>query len=310
MPPRWSLDGSTRAFPGEESSCSSSIVSGLSGSDLQDERTDQRDEDENSLSTSISSTQEHTKNVVFQELVTVFFYETPNHNEAAEESNAFWSLLSTSASSSSSVQGTKGDEDYSGWYNNQDLRNFKMDVVETVDRILAGEIGGADNDDFCSRGCEYRTPVGTVLRQKHRRDGLNAVLGYQSEQRRRGKVVDPEQLGKVYAAVSRHSQTVANVMGNIDHSVVMGGPSPPPPPPPSSPSLASHIDHSISKRVSHSVTADCSKLELEKPPLELVEKALRRSRRIDVYNIPSPQVFAFRRHLFHPSHTERVQDGR
>jgi hypothetical protein len=289
MAPRWSLDGSTMAFPSEEeSSCSSSIVSGLSSSDVlqQQERTDDKereDGDENSLSTSISSTQHPKKNVVFQDLVTVFVYETIMIQN-------------------SDVVVTDDGDGYSGWYSIEDLRRFKMDVVRTVEHILSGETyGGGGDNDFCSRGCEYRTPMGTVLRQKHRRDGLESVLGYQYEQQRRGKVVDPDQLGKIYAAVARHSQTVANVMGNIDQSVVMDGPSSPSsvPPPPStvSPSFASYIDPSISNRVSHGAvqSIDCSNNILESeqplhPPLQ------QKNCRIEVLDIPSPPAFAFRRH--------------
>jgi hypothetical protein len=277
MAPRWSLDGSTLAFA-EEGSCSSSIVSGLSSSELQDERTDQRDEEENSLSTSISSTH-HTKSVAFQELATIFLYDTTYNNKDDMESNASTSLSSSSAS----VQYPKVCNNFCGWYSNEELRSFKMDVVETVERIVSGEIGGGDND-FCSRGCEYRTPVGTILRQKHRRDGLEAVLGYQFEQRRRSKKIDPDLLARIYAAVARHSQTVANVMGNIDQSVIMQAP-------PSSPSLASEVDLSISTRIRHGVTVDCSKLE--------VEKVQQMNRQIEGFHLPSPPAFAFSRHRFH-----------
>lgn len=280
MPPRWSLDGSALALP-EEDSCSSSIVSGLSSSEVHDGLIDQRDEEENSLSSSISSTH-HRKTVTFQELATVYLFQNCGHpEEAHEESNA---------SSSSTSSGTRTERcfEYCSWYNHAELRDFKLDILETVDRIVAGDTGGGDRE-FCSRGCEYRTPMGTVLRQKHRRDGLDAVLGYQLEQRQRGKRVDPDLLARVYLAVTHHSQTVAQVMGNIDQSSVAQKP-------PSSPSVSSDVDASVSNRVGREGTLDCSKLELE----QVQQKHLQN----EFFHLPSPPAFAFRRNLFRVGHAQ------
>jgi hypothetical protein len=91
----------------------------------------------------------------------------------------------------------------STWYSPDDLKAFRLDTIATIERIVAGTNTvpmyshsprysktatgtGVDCEDpeHCPRGCETRTPLGTVVRQRHRNDSMNAVFQYQDQCRR------------------------------------------------------------------------------------------------------------------------------
>ena len=146
------------------------------------------------------------------------------------------------------------------WYSSVDLKQFRQDCLDVADRLegsstilspsskMDDEDGNrhTDSEEFCARGCEYKTRVGTMLRQKHRRDAMRAVFDYQDSQRAKQRhyslhhhrhychqnfpktghdrgvvsLIDQEELARIYSTWTHHSQQVARIMGNIDRSAV------------------------------------------------------------------------------------------
>ena len=179
---------------------------------------------------------------------------------------------------------SKGVE--STWYNQDELYKFRKDVMDTADRMVAMNVHSTpspQDNDFCARGCEYRTPLGSILRQKHRRDAMNAVFQYQYEcrhlrldrrrRRHRGchgsiqnasshhhhhhhkKTVepDPQVLADLYQARTYHSRTLAHVMGQIDQCSANNNKEQP----------ETDSDSSFTTLTLSGLTLDCSKLELQ-----------------------------------------------
>ena len=147
------------------------------------------------------------------------------------------------------------------WYSSVDLKQFRQDCLDVADRLegsstilspsskMDDEDGNrhTDSEEFCARGCEYKTRVGTMLRQKHRSDAMRAVFDYQDTQRAKQRhyslhrhrrychqhspkpghdngvasLIDQEELARIYSTWTHHSQQVARIMGKIDRSAVI-----------------------------------------------------------------------------------------
>ncbi len=181
MPPRWSLDSSSVVDGDEDISCSSPVndishpsqsFSTSSDSSQQDEESREPSSDRNEArpQSPFSDSANHSpkKSVRFAEFATIHLYSRSCYNNDKGDD----------ASSSSSCN---------TWYSPQELKSFRMDTIATIDLIVSGKVGDNDSPQqsskfvFCSRGCEIRTPMGTVVRQKHRMDSLRAVFQYQDE---------------------------------------------------------------------------------------------------------------------------------
>jgi hypothetical protein len=152
-------------------------------------------------------------------------------------------------------------EGTSTWYNQEDLNAFRMDTIATIHRIVAGDVHASNTNGivitseyYCSRGCEGRTPLGNMVRQKHRNDSLKAVFQYQDQCRRQLRlkrcrtsiitpanpskdniaatanhqhttkqrtlrltdVMDPDKLGEMYAKATQQSRQAAQFVGQMD----------------------------------------------------------------------------------------------
>jgi hypothetical protein len=102
------------------------------------------------------------------------------------------------------------------WYSRRDLHRIKRETEDTVQRMMMGS--SSNGVGFCSRGLEYRTPIGVKLHQKHRWDALTAVLEYQYKHWRSG--VKPESLARVYSDYTKHSSRVSRLMATIDEQSI------------------------------------------------------------------------------------------
>mmetsp|Transcript_17257 Transcript_17257/g.31088 ORF Transcript_17257/g.31088 Transcript_17257/m.31088 type:complete len:345 (+) Transcript_17257:332-1366(+) len=179
MPPRWSLDSSSShigpssdmdeddlSFNSSSSLMSSpapTAVASNSSSSTDDEES--RDPaphvEEDSSKTNVK------KSVQFSDFASLHLYYRPGSEELESPSS-------------------------STWYSRSELKSFRMDTLQTVERILSGDTQDdliqnwdAGSFVFCPRGCEGRTPMGTVLRHKHHEDSMRALFQCQDEMRRR-----------------------------------------------------------------------------------------------------------------------------
>jgi hypothetical protein len=104
------------------------------------------------------------------------------------------------------------------WYCKRELHFIQRDCAETVRWMVEG-IKSVSSDidiEYCSRGLEYRTTLGSKLRRKQRLDALGKVLEYQYYAWESGIDVRPESLARVYSSYSDHSSRVARLMACID----------------------------------------------------------------------------------------------
>lgn len=111
------------------------------------------------------------------------------------------------------------DEHYRSWYNRAELHQIHCENNETISRMMSGAMGAKQ---WCSRGLEARTPTGARLRQKHRRDSIQAVLEYQALECESGVERNVEKLAQVYVARTTQSSQVAQLMATIDAQAIGG----------------------------------------------------------------------------------------
>jgi hypothetical protein len=102
------------------------------------------------------------------------------------------------------------------WYSKRELHFIKRDCEETVRWMIEGNKSVSSDIEYCSRGLEYRTAMGSKLRRKQRLDALGKVLEYQYYAWESGIDVRPESLARVYSSYSDHSSRVARLMACID----------------------------------------------------------------------------------------------
>eukprot|EP00934_Nitzschia_sp_Nitz4_P003231 Nitzschia sp. Nitz4//scaffold200_size39268//16780//17556//NITZ4_007617-RA/size39268-processed-gene-0.61-mRNA-1//-1//CDS//3329541289//3221//frame0 len=72
------------------------------------------------------------------------------------------------------------------WNSLSDYEQIKVQVKQTVTRMMAGELFTEDDPDFCVRGLEYRTKIGAKMRSRNKIRTRCAVLNEQDMQREEG----------------------------------------------------------------------------------------------------------------------------
>jgi hypothetical protein len=68
------------------------------------------------------------------------------------------------------------EEKASIWYNQDEVKEIRNDIVKTVKRMMKGENVDGGNDTTCSRGLEFKEPKKNKARQKRKLDIICAVL--------------------------------------------------------------------------------------------------------------------------------------
>jgi hypothetical protein len=99
------------------------------------------------------------------------------------------------------------DEEYfATWYVEEDLTEIFNDCVDNVRKMVNG-ITLNEDEGYCPRGLEYKTPTGSKARKENKLRGVNAVLEEQERQRKL-RIHNPELIAKLYClagADSRHA---------------------------------------------------------------------------------------------------------
>ncbi|KAL3920616.1 MAG: hypothetical protein SGILL_003172 [Bacillariaceae sp.] len=105
-------------------------------------------------------------------------------------------------------------EYFAAWYVEEDLADIFQHCVETVRRMVSGNVLD-EEDGFCSRGLEYKTPTGAKTRKANKSKGLRAVLDEQERQRALG-INDPERISKLYHKCGADSRTAYRLLAMKD----------------------------------------------------------------------------------------------
>jgi hypothetical protein len=104
------------------------------------------------------------------------------------------------------------------WYNNEDFEEIKRAIVTTLRLMIAKKPIGSDQ---CSRGLEFRTPMGAKLRKKNKLEALTAVWNAQVAQWK-DNITDDEAIRMVYLEQSLKCREVAIKFGVQDEKAVRG----------------------------------------------------------------------------------------
>ncbi|KAG7347775.1 hypothetical protein IV203_016480 [Nitzschia inconspicua] len=99
------------------------------------------------------------------------------------------------------LQDLTKEEKEAVWYTESDSRIILAMAKVTVKMMMRGE--KCDDVDYCSRGLEGKTPIGSKERQKNKLKVRKALLEEQQLQRDEG-IHDPEQLAQVSMKHSKH----------------------------------------------------------------------------------------------------------
>lgn len=116
------------------------------------------------------------------------------------------------------IQDLTQEEVESIWYQEYDTKIILAMAKVTVKMMMKGE--PCDDDDYCSRGLEGKTPTGSKRRQKNKMKVRKALLEEQDIQREEG-VNDPEYLGQVSRKYSEDIVQQAHSQGLRDEQEAM-----------------------------------------------------------------------------------------
>lgn len=111
------------------------------------------------------------------------------------------------------------EEFFATWLVEDELRGILKQCAQTVKMMVRGE-PVVEADGFCSRGLEYKTPVGSRGRKENKSKAMKAVLAEQQRQRAKG-VWQPKRLSKIYREVSNHPRRTARLMAVKDEEAAM-----------------------------------------------------------------------------------------
>jgi hypothetical protein len=128
----------------------------------------------------------------------------------------------------------------STWYSPKELKSFRDDTRRTIELIVASGNNIDDSDDenttsssssssqqshpvdsFCARGCESRTPMGSIVRNKHRVDSLRAVFKYQDTVRIRQQLQRYKQHRRLPSDQSTQQRSSVRKQDDVDHVIEM-----------------------------------------------------------------------------------------
>jgi len=104
------------------------------------------------------------------------------------------------------------------WFTNEDFSRMKKSFAPTVQRMMNGTLSKdleEQNEDYCTRGLEYRTRDGAKRRMKNKYDGMAAVLHEQDRQTFE-ETPDDELLARAYREANFHCISEAKTLGEQD----------------------------------------------------------------------------------------------
>ena len=110
------------------------------------------------------------------------------------------------------------------WYSSQEIYGIKADCMETIRMMLEGpasrqEHAKKNNETFCPRGLEHRTPAGSKLRQQHKYAVWDAVLEAQDQQWEQ-HCFDVVALAQASLSCTYHCAKAARMSGLRDEQAV------------------------------------------------------------------------------------------
>jgi hypothetical protein len=107
------------------------------------------------------------------------------------------------------------DEEFEETWNSQtDLDIILEECAETVYMMVNGEVL-LEEDGFCKRGLEYKTPKGSKFRKGNKVCAMQKVMKEQSLQKNMG-MVNAEYLAELYIDATENSKRLALMMGLRD----------------------------------------------------------------------------------------------
>jgi hypothetical protein len=105
-------------------------------------------------------------------------------------------------------------EYFATWYVEEDLQEVFDHCVETVRRMVNGNVL-QDENGYCPRGLEYKTPTGAKTRKQNKSKGIRIVLDEQERQRSEG-INDPVRLAKLYYESATDSRRAYRLLAMQD----------------------------------------------------------------------------------------------
>ena len=108
------------------------------------------------------------------------------------------------------------------WYGNNDFKENKKGLLQTVRMLMMTHVDNTiiDNDEYCSRGLEYRTREGAAARRANKWNALDAVLNEQHRQRELG-IRNEKLLCQIYISENCHCRLNALKLGIEDEKAAM-----------------------------------------------------------------------------------------
>ena len=100
------------------------------------------------------------------------------------------------------------NEKHHAWYNRDDMKFFKKDARHASELFASGQLQ-RDNEEYCRRGVEFRSPMAARQRRQERYAAILAVLDEQND-------VDQEALRETYNCFTIRSRVEACARGAVD----------------------------------------------------------------------------------------------
>jgi len=106
-------------------------------------------------------------------------------------------------------------EYFSTWFVEEDLEEIFNHCVETVRKMVNG-CPLYEDEGYCARGLEYKTPTGAKARKENKNRGLNIVLDEQDLQRSLG-IYNPDRIARRYYEAGANSRRAYRILAMQDH---------------------------------------------------------------------------------------------
>jgi len=112
------------------------------------------------------------------------------------------------------------DEEHAAtWYSIEQLLEVVADCVFTCRMMMNGDLV-LEDEGFCSRGLEYKTPSGSQFRKENKAKAQEVVMSEMEVQRKTG-FPEPEYLALVYACATKENRRLAHIMALRDQEEVL-----------------------------------------------------------------------------------------
>jgi hypothetical protein len=100
------------------------------------------------------------------------------------------------------------------WFTEYDLNVIRADCIATVRHMIYNK-DPMDEETYCTRGLEFKTPAGAKFRKDNKQTAIQAVMAEQRLQKSTD-LVDEECLSKVYRASAGKSRHISHLMALRD----------------------------------------------------------------------------------------------